>query len=51
MPQMSPLYWEALFLMFIMSLVLMSMIIYHMPKISINMKLNNYSNPQTNWKW
>nr|AFI54841.1 ATP synthase F0 subunit 8 [Poecilocoris nepalensis] len=52
MPQMAPLYWEILFIMFIMSLMTLSMIIFHYPKITIDksksklLKINNI-----NWKW
>nr|AVJ52297.1 ATP synthase F0 subunit 8 [Sphyrocoris obliquus] len=52
MPQMAPLYWETLFFMFIISLMLMSAIIYHMPKnvmeSNVEIKMNNN---QANWKW
>nr|YP_010222631.1 ATP synthase F0 subunit 8 [Poecilocoris druraei]AVJ52290.1 ATP synthase F0 subunit 8 [Poecilocoris druraei]QXJ42684.1 ATP synthase F0 subunit 8 [Poecilocoris druraei]UCC46094.1 ATP synthase F0 subunit 8 [Poecilocoris druraei] len=52
MPQMAPLYWEILFIMFIISMVIMSMIIFHYPKIYTNK--NSYNNPtikNINWKW
>nr|YP_009643366.1 ATP synthase F0 subunit 8 [Adrisa magna]AMR74997.1 ATP synthase F0 subunit 8 [Adrisa magna] len=52
MPQMAPLWWEILFILFITLFIIMSMMIYHMPYIksgSSNMwhKIPN----QLNWKW
>nr|AVJ52278.1 ATP synthase F0 subunit 8 [Homaemus proteus] len=52
MPQMAPLYWEALFFMFIVSLMMVSIIIYHLPKITSNLTMSAPHNyPQANWKW
>nr|AVJ52299.1 ATP synthase F0 subunit 8 [Symphylus caribbeanus] len=52
MPQMAPLYWEVLFIMFVISLVLMSVIIYHSPKISSVSEMKSTMDiNQINWKW
>nr|AVJ52288.1 ATP synthase F0 subunit 8 [Odontotarsus robustus] len=52
MPQMAPLYWELLFFLFIMSMIIMSTIIYHVPKISkISGSTEQRSINQINWKW
>nr|AVJ52287.1 ATP synthase F0 subunit 8 [Odontotarsus purpureolineatus] len=52
MPQMAPLYWELLFFMFIMTMIIMSTIIYHIPKISKTPELITTQNiNQINWKW
>nr|AVJ52296.1 ATP synthase F0 subunit 8 [Sphaerocoris annulus] len=52
MPQMSPLYWEALFMMFIISLILMSTIIYHHPKIQSQSKMKSTTlSSDIDWKW
>nr|AVJ52300.1 ATP synthase F0 subunit 8 [Tectocoris diophthalmus] len=52
MPQMAPLYWEMLFFLFILSLLLTSIIIYHYPKLqgeADNDLKRGYN--QVNWKW
>nr|ASA69165.1 ATP synthase F0 subunit 8 [Clavigralla tomentosicollis] len=52
MPQMSPLWWEILFLLFIMSFMIMNTIIYYnktpMPlqKQSKSIEINQFK-----WKW
>nr|UBI43978.1 ATP synthase F0 subunit 8 [Eysarcoris rosaceus] len=49
---MSPLWWEILFLAFIMSYILMNIIIYFMPQIKqINKNKNINMIDQSNWKW
>nr|YP_009754532.1 ATP synthase F0 subunit 8 [Myrmus lateralis]QIN90640.1 ATP synthase F0 subunit 8 [Myrmus lateralis] len=53
MPQMAPLWWEILFMVFIMLFILMSIVIYYntmmLPK---NQKYsNNKIYNQMNWKW
>nr|QIK50393.1 ATP synthase F0 subunit 8 [Chorosoma macilentum]UPL65614.1 ATPase subunit 8 [Chorosoma sp.] len=51
MPQMAPLWWETLFVMFIMLFLFLSTIIYFnkmtLPKNSNFNKINS----QMNWKW
>nr|AVJ52289.1 ATP synthase F0 subunit 8 [Orsilochides guttata] len=52
MPQMAPLYWETLFIMFILSLILMSIIIYHMTSSKmISTTSQKMMTKQINWKW
>nr|AFI54802.1 ATP synthase F0 subunit 8 [Eucorysses grandis]AVJ52274.1 ATP synthase F0 subunit 8 [Eucorysses grandis] len=52
MPQMAPLYWEFLFIMFIMSMIMMMIIIFHMTWMKIEKKFNNNKIiKQFNWKW
>nr|AFI54724.1 ATP synthase F0 subunit 8 [Acanthosoma labiduroides] len=52
MPQMSPLWWEILFLMFITAAMLMMTIIYHNKNIyKYNMKESMNKNYQMKWKW
>nr|YP_010026161.1 ATP synthase F0 subunit 8 [Mattiphus splendidus]QOQ37013.1 ATP synthase F0 subunit 8 [Mattiphus splendidus] len=52
MPQMAPLWWESLFIMFIILFLIMSMIIYHLIKPK-KMKLKSLNKMvyQMNWKW
>nr|QXP99389.1 ATP synthase F0 subunit 8 [Eoscarta assimilis] len=51
MPQMAPMSWMILFLMFINSYLIMNMMIYFFYKFK-NMNLNkNNSINQMNWKW
>nr|AVJ52266.1 ATP synthase F0 subunit 8 [Calliphara nobilis] len=52
MPQMAPLYWEILFIMFLTSMMVMMTIIFHMPwnKIKSN-NINKKTIKQINWKW
>nr|YP_009346656.1 ATP synthase F0 subunit 8 [Graphosoma rubrolineatum]API85472.1 ATP synthase F0 subunit 8 [Graphosoma rubrolineatum] len=52
MPQMAPLWWELLFLVFLMTYLIVNNMIYFMPKTSI--KPSNHKNKtynQINWKW
>nr|YP_009654839.1 ATP synthase F0 subunit 8 [Placosternum urus]QCI09407.1 ATP synthase F0 subunit 8 [Placosternum urus] len=52
MPQMSPLWWEMLFLVFIMSLMMFNIIIYFMQnKMNLNKNLFKNDNIQFIWKW
>nr|YP_010222553.1 ATP synthase F0 subunit 8 [Glaucias dorsalis]UCC46003.1 ATP synthase F0 subunit 8 [Glaucias dorsalis] len=53
MPQMAPLWWEILFLMFIMSFIMMSIMIYFLNNIMIkNKNISNKINiNQLNWPW
>nr|UPI55367.1 ATPase subunit 8 [Manocoreus sp.] len=53
MPQMSPLWWEMLFILFISSFMIMNMIIFY-NKILSPTKYSEGSNPKINqfkWKW
>nr|YP_009654722.1 ATP synthase F0 subunit 8 [Cantao ocellatus]AVJ52267.1 ATP synthase F0 subunit 8 [Cantao ocellatus]QCI09277.1 ATP synthase F0 subunit 8 [Cantao ocellatus] len=51
MPQMAPLYWEILFMMFILSFIIMKTIIYHMTQKTVGDESWNYFIKQINWKW
>nr|YP_008592443.1 ATP synthase F0 subunit 8 [Eusthenes cupreus]AFY16809.1 ATP synthase F0 subunit 8 [Eusthenes cupreus] len=52
MPQMAPLWWESLFLSFIILFIISSMIIYHIPKYSkLDAKSVSENINQMNWKW
>nr|QCF45709.1 ATP synthase F0 subunit 8 [Anthocoris kerzhneri] len=52
MPQMAPLWWETLFILFTMSFIMMSMIMYYNMKINpqkmnkMSIKINHFK-----WKW
>nr|AVJ52268.1 ATP synthase F0 subunit 8 [Choerocoris paganus] len=52
MPQMAPLYWELLFILFIISMMMMKIIIFHLiqaqPKSST---VTTNEIKQINWKW
>nr|QAU54259.1 ATP synthase F0 subunit 8 [Cydnidae sp. ITV1034] len=52
MPQMAPLWWEFLFIMFITTYIITSMVIYHTFDIKLNKK-NKTSKSFKNmfWKW
>nr|QCI09186.1 ATP synthase F0 subunit 8 [Geotomus sp. FS-2019] len=52
MPQMAPLWWTTLFMMFILSFMTMNMIIFHLPcmqkgESDATIKTLN----SLNWKW
>nr|YP_002791227.1 ATP synthase F0 subunit 8 [Aeschyntelus notatus]ABZ01972.1 ATP synthase F0 subunit 8 [Aeschyntelus notatus] len=51
MPQMAPLWWETLYIIFIFMFMIMIMIIYY--NKSYSPKSNNYKKKinQLNWKW
>nr|YP_010994960.1 ATP synthase F0 subunit 8 [Cletus schmidti]WOZ13968.1 ATP synthase F0 subunit 8 [Cletus schmidti] len=52
MPQMSPLWWEILFLVFIMSFMLMNMIIFYNKKMTPSQKsIEMIKVNQFKWKW
>nr|UPL65743.1 ATPase subunit 8 [Notobitus elongatus] len=53
MPQMAPLWWEILFIMFITMFMMTNMIIYYNKnmKPNLNIKNKNYSINQFKWKW
>nr|YP_011009674.1 ATP synthase F0 subunit 8 [Hygia opaca]WPV77666.1 ATP synthase F0 subunit 8 [Hygia opaca] len=52
MPQMSPMWWEVLYIMFLLSYIFITMIIYYNKKTSpqnnLNKKMSIY---QFKWKW
>nr|YP_010222618.1 ATP synthase F0 subunit 8 [Plautia lushanica]UCC46081.1 ATP synthase F0 subunit 8 [Plautia lushanica] len=52
MPQMAPLWWEILFMMFILSFIMMIIMIYFSLQNNIHkksMQMNNIN--QMNWMW
>nr|YP_010311869.1 ATP synthase F0 subunit 8 [Grypocephalus pallipectus]UNA71177.1 ATP synthase F0 subunit 8 [Grypocephalus pallipectus]UPL65769.1 ATPase subunit 8 [Grypocephalus pallipectus] len=52
MPQMAPLWWETLFILFLMTFIFMNMIMYY-NKMN-NPKMNEVKNIKINqfkWKW
>nr|AVJ52294.1 ATP synthase F0 subunit 8 [Scutiphora pedicellata] len=52
MPQMAPLYWEILFIMFIMSMMMFMMMIFHLNQNkTLPEKMNKKITNQINWKW
>nr|QWX95529.1 ATP synthase subunit 8 [Latimbus concolor] len=51
MPQMAPLWWEILFLLFIMNFMMMSTIIYHNKMYSPKQMKMKYKINQFKWKW
>nr|YP_010625196.1 ATP synthase F0 subunit 8 [Procambarus dupratzi]WBG72636.1 ATP synthase F0 subunit 8 [Procambarus dupratzi] len=52
MPQMSPIFWMNLYVMFLLSLVLMLVVQYFLV-IYCNSDIGNYKNPEIEklWKW
>nr|YP_009472937.1 ATP synthase F0 subunit 8 [Metatropis longirostris]AST10167.1 ATP synthase F0 subunit 8 [Metatropis longirostris] len=52
MPQMAPMWWELLFMMFMMSYLLMNMIMFWNNENKINKTLmNKKMNTEINWKF
>nr|YP_010373827.1 ATPase subunit 8 [Arocatus melanocephalus]UPI55354.1 ATPase subunit 8 [Arocatus melanocephalus] len=51
MPQMSPMWWEILFLTFNLMLMLMMIMIYWMKNTSVKKINKNYSSKEILWKW
>nr|UPL65289.1 ATPase subunit 8 [Appolonius crassus] len=51
MPQMSPMWWEILFFMFLMTYIMVNTIMYWNKNNEMkNMKYNSTTN-NMNWKW
>nr|YP_010349775.1 ATP synthase F0 subunit 8 [Cassianeura cassiae]UOH96517.1 ATP synthase F0 subunit 8 [Cassianeura cassiae] len=50
MPQMSPMWWTSLMLMFILMLMIMMMMIYFNLNIKMNKKIM-ISSKKINWQW
>nr|YP_010535249.1 ATP synthase F0 subunit 8 [Megacopta centronubila]UYA97697.1 ATP synthase F0 subunit 8 [Megacopta centronubila]UYA97710.1 ATP synthase F0 subunit 8 [Megacopta centronubila] len=52
MPQMSYMWWEMLFIMFNMLMIIMIIYNYHNPNIKWNYLISSANNvKQANWKW
>nr|AVJ52301.1 ATP synthase F0 subunit 8 [Tetrarthria variegata] len=52
MPQMAPLYWEILFIMFLLSMMIMSTLIFHYPKyLLVQANVTSTTTKNINWKW
>nr|UYA97840.1 ATP synthase F0 subunit 8 [Coptosoma bifarium] len=52
MPQMSPLWWEYLYLYFLGALMLIIILNYHTPNnVSTKMKENSSKINEMNWEW
>nr|YP_010222488.1 ATP synthase F0 subunit 8 [Aethus nigritus]AVJ52284.1 ATP synthase F0 subunit 8 [Microporus nigrita]UCC45899.1 ATP synthase F0 subunit 8 [Aethus nigritus] len=52
MPQMAPIWWEMLFIMFITTFIIMSMMIYHITQTKKGESdATIYVYPNMNWKW
>nr|YP_010310364.1 ATP synthase F0 subunit 8 [Daclera levana]UMY75899.1 ATP synthase F0 subunit 8 [Daclera levana] len=52
MPQMASLWWELLFMFFIITFMLMNTIIYYNKLLKFNKKINNkFIKMEFNWKW
>nr|YP_010315908.1 ATP synthase F0 subunit 8 [Leptocorisa lepida]UNA68814.1 ATP synthase F0 subunit 8 [Leptocorisa lepida] len=52
MPQMAPIWWEMLFLMFLMMFMLMNSIIYFNKTMTMmKMKKESIKIKQIKWKW
>uniref|UniRef100_A0AAU7YS11 ATP synthase F0 subunit 8 n=1 Tax=Rhopalus nigricornis TaxID=3151526 RepID=A0AAU7YS11_9HEMI len=51
MPQMSPLWWEMLYIMFIMMFMIMIIIMYYNKNFKLKSIIYNKKINQLNWKW
>uniref|UniRef100_A0AAU7E565 ATP synthase complex subunit 8 n=1 Tax=Unilepidotricha sp. 1 SJR-2024a TaxID=3158271 RepID=A0AAU7E565_9NEOP len=52
MPQMMPINWIFLFIIFILTYLIMNMLNYYTFNLSPKKSsLNNFKYPQMNWKW
>nr|QDI94040.1 ATP synthase F0 subunit 8 [Tuxedo sp. ph57] len=52
MPQMSPMWWSLLFMLFVSTYMLMMMIMYTYNTYEIsNHKMSSSINKNINWKW
>uniref|UniRef100_A0AAU7YS00 ATP synthase F0 subunit 8 n=1 Tax=Rhopalus tibetanus TaxID=3151528 RepID=A0AAU7YS00_9HEMI len=51
MPQMSPLWWEMLYIIFIIMFMIMIIIIYYNKSHKLNYKTNDKKINQQYWKW
>uniref|UniRef100_A0AAU7YRW0 ATP synthase F0 subunit 8 n=1 Tax=Rhopalus nigricornis TaxID=3151526 RepID=A0AAU7YRW0_9HEMI len=51
MPQMSPLWWEMLYIIFIMMFMIMIIIMYYNKNFKLKSIIYNKKINQLNWKW
>nr|AZL35884.1 ATP synthase F0 subunit 8 [Okiscarta uchidae] len=51
MPQMAPLWWTTLFLMFNLTFLLLNMMMYFIFNLNNKMKIAKTMKNQMNWKW
>nr|UPL65471.1 ATPase subunit 8 [Cryptorhamphus sp.] len=51
MPQMSPLWWETLFISFTLILMLMNVILFYNKMNKSESEYKKYNKKQINWKW
>nr|QWX95517.1 ATP synthase subunit 8 [Zicca taeniola] len=51
MPQMAPLWWETLFLLFIIMFMFMNMIIYYNKTVAPKYNKKHNQKYQFKWKW
>nr|QCI09459.1 ATP synthase F0 subunit 8 [Urolabida sp. FS-2019] len=51
MPQMMPLWWEILMIMFIISMITFSIMIYHNKKITFKSFNTQYIKKSNLWMW
>nr|YP_009544118.1 ATP synthase F0 subunit 8 [Cosmoscarta dorsimacula]AZJ53293.1 ATP synthase F0 subunit 8 [Cosmoscarta dorsimacula] len=51
MPQMAPMWWTMLFLMFNLTFLLLNMLMYFIINFNNKMKFNKMMKNQMIWKW
>uniref|UniRef100_A0AAU7YRY0 ATP synthase F0 subunit 8 n=1 Tax=Rhopalus latus TaxID=238591 RepID=A0AAU7YRY0_9HEMI len=51
MPQMSPLWWEVLYIIFIMMFMVMIITMYFNKNFKLKSSIYNKKTNQSNWKW
>nr|YP_011009661.1 ATP synthase F0 subunit 8 [Hygia bidentata]WPV77653.1 ATP synthase F0 subunit 8 [Hygia bidentata] len=51
MPQMSPLWWEILYIMFLMSFMIINLIMYYNKNFNPKNNLKKKDKHQFKWKW
>nr|ATI10811.1 ATP synthase F0 subunit 8 [Megalophasma granulatum] len=51
MPQMAPMNWNIIYLMFIMLSTMFMINIYYNKQMLTNKKIMNYTKMTLNWKW
>nr|YP_009692452.1 ATPase subunit 8 [Rhagovelia reitteri]QEH58864.1 ATPase subunit 8 [Rhagovelia reitteri]QEH58965.1 ATPase subunit 8 [Rhagovelia sp. XD-2019] len=51
MPQMSPMWWTSLMIMFTLSFMMVNSMMYFMKKYNVKSKMEKKNQIQKNWKW